>query len=108
VLARVGVRGDGAWGGACGGFIWASAAGTRSGAPPVSATAANGNRRVLAVLRSVHCISFLPFSGARGAGPVTGSKADGRLIFVIFHRTALSDHQNETPTTVRRRQIGRH
>src|SRR6516165_1216753 len=74
-VCRDGVLGDCAWGRACGGFIWASGAETRSSAPAVSATAANGrNRRVRAVLRSVHCISFRRFSGARGPGQVTGSE----------------------------------
>src|SRR5215472_1604826 len=72
-----GVCGDwagGAWGRDCGGFIWAGAAGARSSALAVSAITANGgNRRVRAVVRSVHCISFLRFR-ARRTGAGYGSK----------------------------------
>src|SRR5215469_14044738 len=68
----------GAWGRDCGGFIWASAAGTRSSAVAVSAITANGrNRRVRAVVRLVHCISFLRFR-ARRTGAGYWFKADGQ------------------------------
>src|SRR5215472_10765443 len=70
------VCGDCAWGRACGGFIWAFAAGIRNNALTLSAAAANDRtRRVLAAWCSVQCMSFLHFlSGAQRAERIAGSK----------------------------------
>src|SRR5215472_13046282 len=70
------VCGSCAWGRACGGFIWAIAAGIRSNALTLSAAAAKDrNRRVLGAWCSVQCMSFLHFlSGAQRADRVAGSK----------------------------------
>src|SRR5215469_8552267 len=84
-VCRDWILGDCAWGRDCGGFIWASADGTRSSALAVSVTAANGRtRRIRAVLRSVYCISFLRF-------PVPGKP--GRLLVKLMADWAFNIRQ---------------